>query len=97
MKLKFEKNENEEIFVKINGEDFFTKDYIEMIKEVKKEKKIEAEFGENITEEEQKSVESMLKDINDIKELGYKEDKNEGLESEDGEEGDEIKIEDIPF
>ncbi len=102
MKLKFKKNENKEILVKINGKDFSTKDYIEMIKEINNEKKIEVEFGKNVTEEEQESVLSMFNDINNIKEVDHKEcdgivNHNEDLEGESKKDDDEIKVKNIPF
>ena len=36
MKLFFDKKEDGEIFVQVDGKDFSTTDYIKMIKEVKK-------------------------------------------------------------
>ncbi len=68
MKLKFRKNEKGEILVEVDGKSFSTKDYIEMIKEIKNEKKIEAEFEKNITNDERNYVESMLNDLNKINE-----------------------------
>ena len=89
MKLKFIKNEDGVISVKIGKEDFSTGDYIEMIKEIKNEKKIEVEFEENISEDEQDSVKLMIKDINNIGKADFNE-KEEVVE-------DKIKLEDIPF
>ena len=87
MKLKFEKNKNGEITIKVDGKDFSTKDYIQMIKKIKNEEKIEPEFGGNITEEEQNSVNSMIDDLNNIKES--KVDESEAKE--------EINVDNIPF
>ena len=67
MKLKFGKKPSGDIFVKVGEKNFSTKDYIRMVKEIKKGKKIGKEFGKNITREEQKSVESMLEEINSIR------------------------------
>ncbi|MFH2035880.1 MAG: hypothetical protein ABIJ45_05700 [Candidatus Zixiibacteriota bacterium] len=68
MKLKFEKNQEGKVYIKIDDVIFSTKDYITMIKEIKKEKVIEAEFSENIDTVEQGNVKSMLKEINNIRE-----------------------------
>lgn len=91
MKLKFEKNEIGEIFVRIGEKDFSTADYIKMIEEVKDKKKITAEFGENISEEDQNSVNSMLIEINSIG-------KKDSIKKEESDEEEEqISAEDIPF
>lgn len=88
MKLKFEKNENGEISVKVDDKSFSTQDYIQMIKDVKNEEPIDAEFDENFTEDEKSNVNSMLESINNIGEE----------DSEDDEEVvDEINPDDIPF
>ena len=70
MKLEFTKNEDGEIFVKIGLKEFSNEDYIRMIKEIKSAKKIEANFGDNISKDEQDSVLLMLKSINNIKTTG---------------------------
>lgn len=70
MKLEFTKNEDGEIFVKIGLKEFSNEDYIRMIKEIKSGKKIEANFGDNISKDEQDSVLLMLKSINNIKTTG---------------------------
>ena len=80
MKLKFEKNKDGIISVKVGDRNFATKDYIQMIKDIKSEEKIEAEFGDDITQEEQDSVNSMLEEINKIKE------RDEGNDEENTEE-----------
>lgn len=85
MKLKFTKDKDGEISVKIGEKDFSTADYINMIKEIKSKKEIEAEYGDDISEDEIDSVKSMLKDINNIKETDVS--KNE----------EKINPEDIPF
>ena len=89
MKLKFTKNKDGEISVKIGEKDFSIEDYIEMIKELKDENSIEAEFGGNISVEEQNSVKSMLQEINNIKETN--------TNGNEGEVDDEINTDDIPF
>lgn len=94
MKLKFEKNKKRETFVKVDGKDFSTKDYIEMIKKIKNKEKIEVEFEEDITTEEQGNIESMINEINSIKEFDFKEQERE---EENTDQYDEIKMEDIPF
>jgi hypothetical protein len=78
MKLHFDKKEDGEIYAQVEGKDFSTKDYIQMIKEVKSEKKIEASFGKQITQDEQDSVKEMLVEINQIN----KEDTVSGDEAE---------------
>ena len=66
MKLHFDKKEDGEIYVQINGKDFSTKDYIQMVKDIRDEKKIEASHGKQITQEEQDSIKEMLVEINQI-------------------------------
>lgn len=85
MKLKFEKSEEGEISVKIEDRNFVTKDYIQMIKDIKSDEKMEAEFSEEITQEEQNSVNSMLDEINKIKEVATNENDgdNEEVHTED--------------
>lgn len=94
MKLKFEKSENGVISVKIGDNDFVTKDYIKMIKDIKNGEKIEAEFGDNISKEERDSVSSMFKDINSIKETSA--DENKEAAAIEYPEGD-INPDDLPF
>jgi hypothetical protein len=89
MKLKFEKNENGEISVKVGDKSFSTQDYIQMIKDIKNEEAIDAEFDENFTEEEKGNVNSMLESINNIGE--------EDAENEEEEVEEEINPADIPF
>ncbi|MBT4516998.1 MAG: hypothetical protein HOC78_03805 [Candidatus Komeilibacteria bacterium] len=95
MKLRFEKNKDGEIIVKVDEKTFSTKDYIEMIKEIKNEKKIDAEFGSDITEEEEISVKSMLESINNIEEADYQE--TNSVDESVGEDEEEINPDDIPF
>lgn len=66
MILLFEKNENEEIQVKINGGEFSSKDYIDIIKAVKGGVNIEARFSDDILEEDKESVNQMISRINQI-------------------------------
>lgn len=66
MKLKFDKNEAGEILMTADGDSFASQDYIEMIKHLHVGTKVEVEFGENITEEEQNSINGMVKAINAI-------------------------------
>jgi len=89
MKLKFQKNEKNEIFVKIGEKDFSTDDYIKMIKDVRNHKKIEADFEGSISGDEQDSVLSMLNEINNIGE-------NDDYEG-DEKDTEEISVENIPF
>lgn len=86
MKLIFQKNHKGEISVLVGDKKFSTKFYIEMIKIIRKEENIEAEFGENISEEEKEEVNGMLAEINSIRENdnGDETDKNE-------------KLDDLPF
>lgn len=77
MKLTFIKNSAGEIVVKVKGENFVTRDYIEMVKQVKANKPIEAEFDKEITKEEKDSVNLMLGEINKIGEAGKADDKSE--------------------
>ena len=95
MKLRFEKNKDGEIIVKVDEKTFSTKDYIEMIKEIKNEKKIDADFGSDITEEEEISVKSMLESINNIEEADYQE--TNSVDESVGEDEEEINPDDIPF
>lgn len=85
MKLKFEKTKDGAISVKIGDRSFTTKDYIQMIKDIKNEEKMEAEFGDGITQEEQNSVNSMLDEVNNIKET-------EAEDEGEGEGGEPIDI-----
>lgn len=71
MKLKFDKNESGEILIQIEGKSFVTTHYIEMIKQIKEKKEIEAEFSEQIPADERRSVEAMIKEINSIKEFNH--------------------------
>jgi len=86
MKLKFQKNDDGNIKILVGDKIFSTKFYIEMIKEIKNEENIEAEFSENISEEEKKEVNAMLAKINNIRENDTSE------ETDDNEE-----IDDLPF
>lgn len=90
MKLKFDKNTEGEISVQINGKSMGSEDYITLIKEVKSETKIEADFGGDVTLEERGSIDAMLKKINKIN----SDSANGGIIDYDEEE---IKPEDIPF
>jgi len=72
MKLKFEKNETGQVSVTINDSSFETKDYIEMIKAIKKGDMIEVSCDENFTEEESANINSMFEKINGIKEKQVK-------------------------
>jgi len=80
MKLSFDKKDSGEVFVQVEGRNFATKDYIEMIKQIKKNEEVEAEFTESITQDERNSIEAMLGEINGIKDS----------EEEPDEEGDEF-------
>ena len=66
MKLHFSKDSDGHVLVHIGDRPFVTKDYIEMIHEVKNKQKIEAEFTEDISDDEKESVNAMLKEINQI-------------------------------
>ncbi len=68
MKLFFDKKEDGEIFVQVEGKEFSPTDYIRMVKEIKRKEKIEAAYGEKITLDEKNSVETMLREINRINE-----------------------------
>ncbi len=67
MELEFNKNEGV-ISIKINDQEFTTRDYTLMIKEIKDKNTIVARYGEEITEEEKKTIDSMLTQINKISE-----------------------------
>lgn len=89
MKLKFTKNSEGEIFVKVEEKDFSTEDYITMIKELKKGELLEVEFEGDISEEEKGHVNSMVKEINDIE--------NASTVEEEKEVDEKINPDDIPF
>ena len=84
MKIKFNQNKDGKIVVEIDNKAFVTKDYLQMIKEIKSNNKIEAEFTETISQDEQKIVNQMIEKINKIKEAEIKED-------------GEVNSDDIPF
>ncbi len=96
MKLKFTKNKNEEILLTMNGKEFDTNDYLEIVKNIKDDKKIELEdFDETISPEEQESIKEMIKEINLI---GNNDDNTEDEESNAVECPEEdINPENIPF
>jgi len=91
MKLKFEKNKIEEITVTIDGNNFVSQNYIEMIKQLYLGTKMQFEFGEDITQEEQNSVIKMVGMINNI------DTKNSKNTTEEVRNEDDINPEDIPF
>jgi hypothetical protein len=68
MKLKFTRTEKGEISLTIDKKVFDTHDYLEIVKELKTNKKLELDkFDEKISPEEQASIESMVDEINSIK------------------------------
>ncbi|MEY4440458.1 MAG: hypothetical protein RLY49_84 [Candidatus Parcubacteria bacterium] len=66
MKLKFLKKENDEIYIMIGEKEFSSNDYVDMIKEIYSNEKVEVEFSSDITSEEQESVNFMIAEINKI-------------------------------
>lgn len=66
MKIHFDKKEDGEVTVQIEGADFTTKDYIRMIKVLKGKGKIEALYNEKITDEEKLNINEMIVEINNI-------------------------------
>ncbi len=67
MKIHFSKTDNSEIVMKVDDTEFSPKDYILMIKEIKNNKDIEVVYDEKITPEEKASIDSMIAEINNIK------------------------------
>ena len=90
MKLHFDKNTDGEIFAQVDGKDFSTKDYIRMIKEIKNKERIEADFGEQITQDEKERVNEMLMEINLVGQSDIDPD-------DDGGENSEGDLADLPF
>ena len=66
MKLRFDKKEDGEVTVQIEGADFTTKDYVKMIKVLKGKGKVEALYSDKITDEEQLNINEMIAEINNI-------------------------------
>jgi len=69
MNLIFNKDKDGKILVTIDGKDFTTKDYISMIKEIKEGKDIKVSFDGDVSSEEKENINSMISDINNIKEI----------------------------
>jgi len=69
MNLIFNKDKDGKILVTIDGKDFTTKDYINMIKEIKEGKDIKVSFDGDVSSEEKENINSMISDINNIKEI----------------------------
>lgn len=90
MKLKFDKNLKEETIVTVDGSNFVSQNYIDMVKEIHAGTPIEVEFSEKITQEEQNSVNAMIKKLNEINKQNI--DTDQGFEPVD-----DINSEDIPF
>ena len=97
MKLKFDKNEAKETVVTAGGKSFTSQNYIEMIKQLHAGTKVEVEFGENITEEEQSSINKMVKTINAIDAKVDESDKNNDSDVLTDYAEVEINPKDIPF
>lgn len=91
MKLHFDRKGGGEVVVQVDGKDFTTVDYIKMIKEVKKDGKIEADFSEQISQDEKDSVGAMLKEINRINQKQEEAEPNIEYPEQD------INPDDIPF
>ncbi|MBW3020883.1 hypothetical protein KY334_06310 [Candidatus Woesearchaeota archaeon] len=70
MKLNFKKEENGEINIAVEGTEFSTADYIEIIKNLKDGNRIEVDFEGDVSEEEKDSINSMIEEINKITEEG---------------------------
>lgn len=83
MKLVFTKNEEGEISVEVNDSLFETKDYVEMIKGIKKGDKVEVSYDEVFTSEETEKIDSMIDKINDI---SSDDDEDINSDSESGED-----------
>ena len=66
MKLLFLKNKEGEISVEVNDSLFETKDYVEMIKSIKKGDKVEVSYDKVFTSEETGKIDSMIDKINNI-------------------------------
>lgn len=91
MKIKFEKNSKDEVVVTADGHNFASQNYIDMVKEIHAGKKLEVEFGKNVTPEEKNSINEMVKVLNSI-------DTKKDIDPvEEMENPEEINIEDIPF
>lgn len=66
MKLKFEKNEAQEIIVSADGENFVSQNYIDLIKQLHAGKKLEVEFEEGLTDAEKQTIIKMVETINSL-------------------------------
>lgn len=89
MKLKFDKNSKEETIVTVDGSNFVSQNYIDMVKEIHAGTLVEVEFSEKITQEEQDSINTMIKKLNETN--------NQDNESIQEYIDDDINPEDIPF
>lgn len=97
MKLKFDKNEVEEVIVSADGKSFSSQDYIEMIKQLHSGTVIDVEFGNSITEEEKISVNKMIGEINAVDRKAVTKKVPAPIEKAVVYPDEEINPEDIPF
>jgi len=97
MKLKFEKSEIGETIVTVDGKNFVSQNYIELIKQLYAGTEVEVEFGEDITTEEQNSINEMVKTINTIDTKTEVTKNNEVADVTPDYPEEEINPEDIPF